>query len=104
MQKNKLVYFIDIDGTICTNTNGKYQEAIPIKENINKINKLYDDGNEIVYWTARGTVTGIDWENVTKKQFNDWQVKYHKILFNKPFYDIFIDDKAFNAVEWFKNE
>jgi uncharacterized HAD superfamily protein len=47
-------YFVDIDGTICTNTNGKYEKAVPFPSNIKKVNDLYDEGNEIIYWTARG--------------------------------------------------
>ena len=34
-------YVIDIDGTICTNTNGNYEKAIPYKDRIDKVNKLY---------------------------------------------------------------
>ena len=44
-----MLLLVDIDGTICSNTNGEYHEAIPNEENINKINKLYDEGNTIVY-------------------------------------------------------
>ena len=51
-------YIIDIDGTICTNTYGKYEEATPLPENIKKINCLYDGGYQIIYWTARGSTTG----------------------------------------------
>ena len=51
-------YFVDIDGTICTSTDGEYNKAEPLHDNISKINKLYDDGNEIVYWTDGRIVTG----------------------------------------------
>lgn len=44
----------------------------PIKENIDKINRLYDDGNTIVYWTACGSRTQINWYDLTKKQLNEW--------------------------------
>lgn len=96
-----MIYYVDIDGTICTNTNGKYEKAMPLYENINKINKLFDKGNEIIYWTARGTVTGIDWTELTKKQFKDWGVKYTELRFNKPNYDLFICDKAVNSDLYF---
>ena len=50
--------FVDIDGTICETPwyNGAwdYKGAYPNKLHIEKINKLFDEGNEIVYWTARG--------------------------------------------------
>ena len=63
-----------------------------------KINKLYDEGHEIVYWTARGSATGIDWYDFTKNQLLKWGVKYHKFITGKPEYDIFIDDKNINAL------
>jgi histidinol phosphatase-like enzyme len=92
--KNKLI-FVDIDGTICTNTNGNYEIAKPIKENIDKINKLYEAGNNIIYWTARGTTTGLDWTLTTRGQLREWGAKYHELLMNnKPHYDLLICDKT----------
>ena len=73
--KNKKIY-VDIDETICINQkNRNYSKAKPIKNNIQKINYLSND-NEIIYWTARGTGTGINWEKVTLKQFEEWGVKF----------------------------
>ena len=96
------IYFVDIDGTICTNTDGNYQKSIPIHKNIEQINKLYLEGNTIIYWTARGSVTGIDWYDLTKKQLDLWHVKYHDLRMGKPHYDHFICDKAINADDYFK--
>ena len=46
---------MDIDETICiTPKSRNYSESKPIFKMIEKINKLYDDGNLIVYWTSRG--------------------------------------------------
>jgi len=96
-----MVIYIDIDETICHSPNKPdYTTSTPIVENIAKANKLYDEGNTIVYWTARGTQTGIDWTEVTKKQFNDWGVKCHDLRFGKPHYDLFIDDKNMNTLNW----
>lgn len=94
-----MTIFIDIDGTICTQP-GRYEDAKPISKAIRLANKLYDAAGEndrIVYWTARGTTTGIDWRDLTEKQFKDWGVKYHELRFCKPQYDLFIDDKAMNG-------
>ena len=86
--------FVDIDETICkTPASRDYRLAKPIEQNIARINQLYDQGHTIVYWTARGTTTGIDWRQTTEQQFKKWHVRYHKLLFNKPNYDLFIDDK-----------
>ena len=97
----KKVFCFDIDGTICTNTDGAYENAKPIADRINKLNALYDQGHEIVLFTARGSTTGIDWSEKTTEQMHSWGVKYHKLMFGKPFADIFIDDKAINDIEWF---
>ena len=101
-----MVVYIDIDETICTHKNEDpsvprdYADAMPIAENIAKANEMYDTGATIVYWTARGTVTGIDWTEVTKKQLKDWGCRYHEVKLGKPYYDIFIDDKAMNVKDW----
>jgi hypothetical protein len=80
-----MVIYIDIDDTICYSPNKPdYTNSTPIIENINKANQLYEEGHTIVYWTARGTQTGLDWSEVTKKQFELWGVKYHNIKFGKP--------------------
>ncbi len=96
-----MVIYIDVDETICNSPNKPdYTSSTPIKENIQKANKLYDEGHTIVYWTARGTVTGIDWEKTTLEQFKKWGVKFHDLKFGKPYYDLFIDDKNLNTENW----
>jgi len=93
-------YVFDIDGTICTNTNGDYKNAKPYIERIHFINKLYDDGNIIKYFTARGSTTGIDWRKLTVKQLKEWKAQYHELILGKPDGDLFIDDKGFNCERW----
>jgi hypothetical protein len=96
-----MIIYIDIDETICESPeNRDYTLSTPIKKNIDKANKLYNEGNTIIYWTARGTTTGIDWREVTEKQFSDWGVKYHDLKLKKPYYDLFIDDKNMNTRDW----
>lgn len=90
--------FVDIDNTICKTKGTDYANAKPIKKKIAIINELYDDGNEITYWTARGSGSGIDHYDLTEKQLSEWGVKYHKFMVGKPVYDIFIDDKTFNKI------
>ena len=92
------VFVVDIDGTICSNTEGEYEKAVPYPEIINKINSLYQSGNTIKMMTARGATTGIDWTELTKKQLSDWGVNYHDLIMNqKPYGDVYIDDKAINV-------
>ncbi len=90
--------FVDIDETICFYEGVDrlgYKNAIPNYNNISKINKLYDKGNEITYWTARGSYSGIDYYEITKKQIEKWGCKYHYLsVGEKPNYDLLICDKT----------
>lgn len=89
------VIYVDIDETICLTPDNPrdYLAAQPILVNIEKINKLYDEGNTIVYWTARGSRTQKNYYDLTKKQLDEWGVKYNELRVDKPYYDLFIDDK-----------
>ena len=74
----------------CIHDEDRFEEDI-----IDRINKLYDKGNTIIYWTARGTITGLDWRELTEYQFEDWGVKYHELsVGEKPHYDLLICDKT----------
>ena len=96
-----MIIYIDIDETICeTPVNRDYSLSSPIQNNIDKANKLFEAGNTIVYWTARGSTTGIDWYEVTEQQLIRWGVKFHELKMGKPNYDIFICDKAMNTRDW----
>ena len=93
-------WIIDIDGTICdteyTKNNGKwqYKQAKPNKEMIDKINILYDMGEYIILFTARGTITHIDYREMTERQLKEWGVKYNELRFDKPGGEIYIDDRT----------
>ena len=97
-----MIYCFDIDGTICSSvSDSAYHEAIPFDDVLQEINNLYDQGNTIIFMTARGSVSGKDWSDFTKQQLDQWKVKYHKLITNvKPHADIFIDDKAENENSW----
>ena len=87
--------YVDIDNTICKTEGMDYSKSSPIFANIEKINKLYDSGNEIIYWTARGSITKIDNFELTEKQLKKWNCKYHKLsVGQKPYYDLLICDKT----------
>ena len=100
-----MIIYVDIDETICiTPEDRDYTKAVPIQKNINKINNLYDNGNTIVYWTARGSGTGIDWTELTVMQLKEWGAKYNQVKLGKPVYDLFIDDKNINSERFFNGE
>ena len=95
-----MIYYVDIDGTIChskRDTNGKWDYTLsePRYDQIHKINKLYNEGHEIVYWTARGGNSGLNWKSFTEYQLTKWGCKYTRIEEQKkPSYDLFICDKT----------
>ena len=103
-----MIYIVDIDGTICRTGLGQdgktdYENSVPIVERIEQINRLYDEGHTIHYWTARGSASGIDRSELTKEQLRRWGVKYHKLMLGKPVYDLWIDDKAINSETFFND-
>ena len=102
----------DLDGTLCTNTYGEYEKAIPNTKAIEKINRLFDEGHYIIIFTARymGKFNG-DIKKVyeygyskTKKQKDNWNLKYNDLILGKPEFDLVIDDKNFAYNEdWISN-
>ena len=42
----------DLDGTLCTNTWGRYDEAERFLDCVTKVNQLYDAGHTIKIYTA----------------------------------------------------
>lgn len=94
-------YCFDLDGTLCTNTFGDYQNAKPILDAINVVNSLFELGHQIKIYTARGTGSGFDWFDKTVSQLNSWNLNYHELVFGKPEADVYIDDRGISASDWF---
>ncbi len=102
MIKKKIVCF-DLDNVLCKTNRNKYRESKPIKKNIKIVNKLFDKGFYIKIFTAR--YMGRNKDNVakakrqgygfTKLQLKKWKISYNKLIFGKPSFDIYIDDKSF---------
>lgn len=100
-----MIYCFDLDGTLCTNTDGDYINAKPILSRIKKLNELHENGNKIIIDTARGSTTGIDWYELTKTQLNEWGVNYHNLRVGvKLNADIFVDDKGINDKLFFNEK
>ena len=93
-------FCFDIDGVIAELVpNNDYGLSGPNTDVIQVINTLYDAGHRIVLYTARGSATGMDWTDVTKRQLNDWNVRYHELHFGKPAADFYVDDRMFPLSE-----
>lgn len=97
-----MTFVFDIDGTICTISNGDYNTSQPYYNRIEKINRLYDEGNTIIFHTARGMGRSNNsqmfadrkFKKFTENQLNSWGVKYHSLFMGKPSGDIYVDDKG----------
>ena len=104
-------YVFDIDGTLCTNTEGKYEEAQPYPERIKMVNELYDSGNTVILLTARGMGRTANnskqaqrmFFDMTLEQVKKWGVKFHRLMLGKPSADFYIDDKGISDGDFFGN-
>ena len=101
----------DIDGTICQQTKGDYENATPFEAARKFVNQLYDEGFEIVFFTGRfmgrheGNVEKVYAQGyeLTLRQLNEWGFKFHKLYLGKPAHHILVDDKAlFFKPDWEK--
>ncbi len=84
LNEGKKNYLIDIDGTICDDIPNEEPErmvtVVPYPDALRIINKWYDEGHHIVFFTSR--------TDVHRDITNEWLVrngfKYHGLLLNKP--------------------
>ena len=108
--RDKMTYVFDIDNTVCYTNGSDYESSKPIMNRIEKINKLYDEGNTIIFQTARGMgrsnnnqIAAISmFYALTLKQLSDWGVKHHGLFLGKPAGDIYVDDKGCKDERFFK--
>jgi hypothetical protein len=96
----RLTLCFDIDGTLCDTPGTNYAAAIAIPGAVAGVNRLYDTGNRIVLFSARGAMSGVDWRDLTERQLREWGVRYHELLLGKPPADVYIDDRAISASDW----
>lgn len=110
MKKKTLCF--DLDNVICTTKKNFYKLSKPKKKVIKYINYLYDKGFIIKIYTARfmgrtndnGTQAKHAAQKITINQLKKWNLKYHKIFFGKPSFDVFVDDKSFGFKKnWLEN-
>lgn len=96
--------YVDIDDTICYYEDSHkkdYSLAIPIHERIAIINDLFNKGNTITYWTARGTLTQLKWFEITYNQLIKWNCKFHELRMGKPAFDLYIDSNTITSNTYF---
>jgi hypothetical protein len=111
MSTKRLIYVVDLDDTLCRSPYGpgldgklspQYFDAEPIKERIEHINQLYDQGHIIIIETARGSHSGRSWFFKTLHQLKDWGLKFDHLRAGVKYSaDFYIDDKAINSEDFF---
>lgn len=108
--KKKILCF-DLDNVLCKTKSNNYKTSLPIKKNIFLVNKLFKDGFYIKIFTARYMGRNNDNVNKAKKQgykftkiqLQKWKINYHELIFGKPSYDYYVDDKSiFYDKNWIK--
>ena len=78
------IILCDIDGTICEDIKNENAHLFPtakiIEGSLEQMNKWYDDGNHITYFTARLE----EHREATEAWLKENGFKYHGLLMNKP--------------------
>ena len=112
----KTVVF-DVDGTICEERrDGKwlpkelpYGARMPYPRMVEIINRLYDEGWEVVLYTARymercRNIDTKDEENLWIYAYKElanwcnlWGIKYSSIKLHKPSAAVYVDNRAFRC-------
>ena len=91
-------FVIDVDGVVASLVpDNDYAKAEPLDGTIEAINRLHARGHRIVMFTARGSATGLDWEAVTRAQFQRWGLHFHELRFGKPAGDYYVDDRLLSV-------
>jgi hypothetical protein len=77
-------YLIDIDGTICDDVPNEEPErmvtCLPYPDALKILNKWYDEGHRICFFTSRTD----EHRDVTETWLQKHGFKYHSLLLNKP--------------------
>lgn len=104
MENNK-IFLLDLDGTVCEDIKNEdshlYGEAKVLDGSRETINKWYEDGNIITFFTAREEKDRI----VTEDWLIDNGFKWHTLLMGKPRIKegqeyVWIDNKTVRAITY----
>lgn len=86
--------YVDFDSTITTGQGDPWWvdsfDEQPNNSMINLVNNLYENNHTIIIYTARREEVREE----TEYFLNEWRVKYHALVMEKPGYDLLIDDRA----------
>ncbi len=84
LSKETKNYLIDIDGTVCDDVPNeepwRMKTAKVYPDALDVINKWYDQGHIITFFTSRTS----NLAEITEKWLDDTGFKYHGVVYNKP--------------------
>lgn len=94
-------FCVDIDGVVATLVaNNAYDRARPMTDAIAAVNALKRAGHRVVFHTARGSATGIAWEERTRAQLLSWGLEFDDLRVGKPAADFYVDDRALTPAQF----
>ena len=99
-----MIYCFDLDGTLCTQRDGDYENAQPFKDRIAHVNKLHKAGHKIIIETARGSgkTKGKDWTTITNLQLLGWGLLFDESRTGIKFSaDVYVDDRSIHPEQFF---
>jgi hypothetical protein len=92
----KLTLSIDIDNTIRPEVSA-FDKILqePFEGAVEKVNKLYDAGHQIIFFSA------VSWNeyNATLFWLNKWGFKFHRLICSKPPADVYVDDRSVKSLD-----
>ncbi len=95
-----MTFAVDIDGVLTLDIvhYTKFDKAKPDELVIDCVNEMYCDGHRIILHTSRREED----REITERWLKKHGVNYHKIVFDKPLADYYIDNKAVNIKDFDK--
>ena len=88
-----MIYAVDIDGVLCQEGSfPNYHKAVPLRENIDKVRKLFETGHEVILYSSRFEED----REVTEQWLTKHSVRYSRLILGKIRADIYVDDRNGN--------
>ena len=110
-----MTFIFDIDGTICPikAKEEKYEDLVPYKEILDKLNYYHDNGAKIILFTSRnmnsyGGNIGLINKNTAKillEWLEKWEIPYDEIVYGKPWpghKGFYVDDRSLRPDEFLR--
>lgn len=110
-----MTFIFDIDGTICPikTKDERYEDLVPYKGVLDKLNEYHNNGARIALFTSRnmnsyGGNIGLINKNTAKvllEWLDKWEIPYDEIVYGKPWpghKGFYVDDRSIRPDEFLK--